>query len=504
VAQTTKLAIKANRKVPFLVSTFIGIPFPRYLGNHVQRMLEYTPVIGELAHRSGVITSPGDGYIRSARQATGALLMAGGWGLAENREGEVDWGSFKNHLSEQQDLKPILGPIMLHMYIGDQFYRIRKGLPLEDGAQRKENLATILGGIPDFSFNTGILTAPVEAAADAWLKGDKGPGSLNALSNAVGDFINTYGLILAPTKDLIGQTDYDQAGAPYTRDLALNTFEGSDDPNLSEEQLGSDFPEGIRGTDLFENPGGRELINRATRSFPDFSFIQYTQSFNKETALSYYDIANPVARGKVDPALKQFTGITAEPSLTELEIEMSKYNLQTWKVYSNRKNKNANVDWAVRKRLAQGSKSANGEVESPALYERFEDWRKRGRIKGVPGNPSWDEWDGNPNDKQMVLEKWLEEHINKESAIVTKMFEDYMRTGDRYSIRGYVRNNYDINAADSKKRREMDDATKIITNGKYQTAIEYVTDVESINDEIQRRLNVLGKISAIDPLDPNV
>jgi len=493
VAVTTRALVNTNRKVPFLVSSFLGIPFPRYLGNHVQRLMEYTPVVGEIAHRTNIIKSDGEQILnplakesydatRIARQATGfTMLVAGGY-IAENyREGEVDWGSLKDQIGSQQDLKPILGPLMLHAYVGDQVYRAKEGLPTSYGdmEQFTNDMADVLGGIPEFSFDLGIATAPLYGVV--FNKDD--PQVMDRLYRSVGDFVNTYTMLAAPARDLIGQVDYDQAGSPYTRPLSR------------QDTI-------VTGRE-FVGPGLQEGINRATRSLPDLNFIQYTQSFNGENGIPIYDFDSPVARGKVDPALKQFTGITAEPPMTELRKNMTRFGLKNWQIYGNTRFKNAVIDYHVERNLAKGV-IVDGEVKRESINKQFMNWYKNTPIEGLKGEPVWNDIpDDNPI-KKKILENWILKKIEAEQKDVQVEFENYLRAGSRSGVRGFVRENYRIQSSTKEGRGKLDDATISLTGGRFQTADDYIGSSESIPDEINRRLALLKQVSAIKPLDLNI
>ena len=493
VAVTTRALVNTNRKVPFLVSSFLGIPFPRYVGNHVQRLLEYTPIVGEIAHRTNLIKSDGDQILnplakesfdstRIARQATGLTMLGAGWGIAEyHREGEVDWGSLRDQIGSQQDLKPILGPLMIHAYVGDQVYRAREGLPTSYGdfEQFTNDMADVLGGIPEFSFDLGIATAPLYGV----VFNQDNPEVMDRLYRSIGDFVNTYTLLAAPARDLIGQVDYDQAGNPYTRPLSR------------QDTI-------VTGRELV-GPGLEEGINRATRSLPDLNFIQYTQSFNGENGIPIYDFDSPVARGKVDPALKQFTGVTAEPPMTELRKSMTRFGLKNWQIYGNTRFKNAVIDYHVERNLAKGV-IVDGEVKRESINKQFMNWSKNTPIEGLKGEPVWNDIPDDNPDKKLILEDWIRKKIEAEQRDVQAEFENYLQAGSRSGVRGFVRENYRIQSSTKDGRRKLDDATISLTGGRFKTADDYIGSSESINDEINRRLALLSQVSGIKPFDPNI
>jgi len=459
LASTTRGLVNLNRKVPFLVSAAAGVPFPRYLGNHLQMVSDYAPVLGEMLHRSGLTEGAKDDATRYARQATGAMMLFAGYQIAKDRDGEVDYGSIKNELGAQEDLKPLLGAAMFHMYLGDQAWRYENGLPtsFDNTDQLKRDLQDVLGGIPEFSFDLGIPVAILDAAAKQEITPD--------LEKKFGDFLATFTMPGAIARDLIGQADYDQAGNPYTRELAL-----TDDVKL-------DY-------------SGAEMTNRALRMLPDVRSVQYLQSFNDETDIAYYDFDNPVARGKVNPALKQITGRTAEPPLTSLQKEMSRYNLKNWQIYGSTATKSANIDLVLRERLAK------------SMYKDFEDWKSKAPASKKYGEMTYDEIVASDSisnlDKANLLEGWIRKKIRKEKEQVEALFDSFVAESP-VKARGYIRNNYIIYSKGKEGKQNLDTAAQTLG---FNTADEYLAESETISDELTRRMKLLAIVPNIRENEP--
>ena len=459
LASTTRGLVNLNRKVPFLVSAAAGVPFPRYLGNHLQTVSDYAPILGEMLHRSGLTEGARDDATRYARQTTGAMMLFAGYQIAKDRDGEVDYGSIKNELRAQEDLKPLLGAAMFHMYLGDQAWRKENGLPtsFDNTDQLKRDLQDVLGGIPEFSFDLGIPVAILDAVAKQKITPD--------LEKNFGDFLSTFTMPGAIARDLIGQADYDQAGNPYTRELAI-----TDDVKL-------DY-------------SGAEMTNRALRMLPDVRSRQYLQSFNDETDIAYYDFDNPVARGKVNPALKQITGRTAEPPLTTLQKEMSRYNLKNWQIYGSTATKSANVDLVVRERLAK------------SMYKDFENWKSKAPASKKYGEMTYDEIVASDSisnlDKATLLEGWITKKIRKEREQVEALFDSFVAESP-VKARGYIRNNYIIYSKDKGGKQNLNTAAQTLG---FNTADEYLAESDTISDELTRRMKLLAIVPNIRENEP--
>ena len=444
-----------NRKLPFVISGAMGVPFPRYLGNHLSMVADYIPLIGELGYRTGITSGAEDAATRVSRQMTGLYGIVGGIALAQMREGEVDYGSIKNELGAQEDMKPYVGAVLAHLWLGDRIWRSSEGMPLTEGKAFARELKDVLGGIPDFTFDTTII----EGTANFALTGEV----TEEFEKGIGSFISTFSMPFAVARDMVGQFDYDQAGAPFVRDLANS--EG-----ISTKAAG--------GVDL------NVLQMQSSRMLPDLEFIQYTQSFNGETDLAYYRFSNPVAIGKMNPLIKQITGATSEPALTGLEEEMNKGNLKDWMLYNKRTVPNANLDYVVRQRLAK------------TMSKNFEVWRETGTGSKQFGYTPYDEIQ-DPKKKAELLEGWIKKQITTEVKRTEVMFDKYAAASP-VKARGFIRNNYAI------KRKEVgkdvfDEAAKEFG---YESADKFIADSETVKIEVDRRMAILMKINDYIPNEP--
>ena len=163
LARGTKAMVNLNRRLPFLISEGVGVPFPRYVGNHLQT-IESIPFLGEIMQTKGIIAKEEDVALRRSRQMTGVMLLAAGYSLAQLRNGEADYGSLRNTIANSpgmtEDMKPWLGSSLMHMYVGDLTWRAVNGLPLDVNLRE---LREVFGGIPEFSFDLAIGTEFIKA-----------------------------------------------------------------------------------------------------------------------------------------------------------------------------------------------------------------------------------------------------------------------------------------------------------------------------------------------------
>ena len=458
VGKLTRGLVSANRKFPFLISTAAGIPFPRYLGNHLQTMSQYAPGAAEIFHHMNLIEGDEEVATRLAKQATGALMLWGGYELADQRQGEVDYASIKNTLLQEAgrdaDLQPLLGATVVHMYVGDILWRKENGLPVTDISK---DLLEVAGGIPEFSFDIELFEELL----------NKDISSTEAFSKKAADFLATYSMnpFTALSRDIIGQLSYDQAGTPFTRDLAEG--EGI---SMKGEKFTLD-----------------EFKNRSTRFLPDLLFTQYSQSLNGKTDISYYDFDNPVARGKIDPITKQITGVAANPPKTELQKEMSRYGLKNYQLYTASGIPNPVIDNVLRTYLSR------------TMHKQFEKFKEEAVFvsEQYPRGTKWEDIPDN-KDKELILKKWITNKIGEGKKKVEDRF-DRMVTEDPIEARGFIRNQYLVYAKSRRGEgaRNLDKAANAISG---MTAAEYLNEAETMQDEVERRIKLLGEVELLPPL----
>jgi hypothetical protein len=468
IAKATKGLVDLNRRMPFLVSEGLGVPFPRYVGNHLQMVAEYTPILGEIMQQTGIASKTEDASLRYARQMTGAMMLFGGYQVADMRGGEADYGTLKNTIFNSEgmteDMKAYAGSALAHMYVGDIVWRRANGLPAEIV---KEDLADILGGIPDFSFDLAIGRELLSFAKT---------GDTEGLEKEIGNILSTFTYPGVIARDMYGQLDPDSAGAAYVRDLALTS-----DVNT-------------KGTSM---SGSGVLVGQTTRMLMDSDMLQYTQSFNGENDIQYYRFSNPVAIATINPALKQVFGSSDEPAMTGLEEEMSKMNIKDWQIYNKRTVPNANVDILLRRRLARG----NPDTGAPSLANEFDQWRKGAAASPRFGSMTYDEIiasdDVPASEKKEILEGWIKKRITQERESMEGMFNSYVANSP-LKARGFIRNNYSI----IRKREGAHVFDLAAKKMGFESADDMITSSDNVQQEISRRLSLLSVVPTLAPIKP--
>jgi len=467
-----------NQKYPFIVSAVIGLPFPRYVANHIEMIADYTPILGAIvpALKKAGLNIGGDAFKsnedRMVRQLTGTVLLGLGYTIARDKKGEVDYGSIETAVGGDADLAPSAGFLIAPMFLGDLAYRYSEGLNMPSYSKALLESAEVLGGLGDLGVDASLAKELYKSAES----GDFTDNLQKLLGNVASTF--TYPGTLA--RDIQGQFSYESAGTPYVRDIeGIGPFENR---GAGDATKGEDLPKSMKG----ERGSFQVLAGQATRFLADTDNVQYTQSFtrNPDNDISYYSPFNSAPIGKMNPLLKQFSGFQQNPPMTDLQREMNKMYIEEYEMYSNRTATNASVDYILRHKLAK------------TLPQAFEEWRKQAPIRAGNNNTydelSSDERLGDRDNaiKKMALEGFIKNFITKQKEVVTEGFQSIM--ADRpVEARGFIRNNYTL------KRKEIGseifDMAANSLDSSFNTSDELLADSDSIVEELNRRMAIMDR-----------
>ena len=485
-----RTAVKLNRKVPFFVSAVLGVPFPRYVANHIEMIADYTPVVGAvipILEKAGINLGrvAGDKFKstedRMARQLTSLSLLGLGASLAAYKNGETDYGAVETALGSQADIAPSVGFLIAPMFLGDLAYRWSKGLPFPDTPL--DTLKDVMGGLGDMSPDFSLLAAVTDSFAKFEFTEE--------LQKSLGNVASTFTYPLTLSRDIRGQFSYESAGTPYVRDLAENS------PGLKPGTRADEAYKYVRMEDLEVSLKGEKstfevLKGQASRMLMDSPKRQYTQSFtnNPGNDIDYYSAFNSQPVGKMNPLMKQFTGVQQNPPMNSLQREMNRMNIEEYEAYRRGTAPNANVDYQLRYNLSQ------------TLPQIFETWKSNVPLGGRGGNVTYDgltrevlgqnatEADLN-NLKKEALANFIEDQITNERDKVRQFFEERM-VKEPVLMRGYIRNNYVL------KKKEIggeifDEVVSSMEGSKFSTAEEFLADSEHVQEEVERRIFIVER-----------
>lgn len=446
--------ITAHHKMPFVVSAGLGMPFPRYIANHLEHINDYTPigvVTGGLNKLDGVLFGDQSktSADRIARQITGSSLIILGAYTAAQKEGEIDYDKIETETAVL-DIARTAGPWLMNFYLGDLYYRWKNDLPTGDVLK---TMAEISVGTTDLGFQTGLITEVAKSAEEGTVT--------QGLARFLGDIGATFTYPLTLTRDFIGQVNPEMLTTPYTREV----FGGStEEPEMYGESNYLD-----------------EAIRRATRFLPEVDFVQYAQSFNGKTAIPYYSPFNSTRVGSFNPITKQF-GFAETPKPNELQREMSRLGLKEFEVYTNAEVPNSAVDVIVREQLGK------------SLPERFFEWKQQVTHSGRFSGMTFDEIEDTDARKLLLLE-FLGNEIQAVKSQVEDAYNNFLESQPKAAA-GFIRNMYVIEEkrliSETKDKGIYDTAVSTFTEGNFESAADYLGDSGSILEELERRQAIMS------------
>lgn len=457
---------RTHQRLPFLVSGVLGIPFPRYIANHMEHIIDYTPLglaAGGL-DRFGTMLYPGqrmagdafkEGSDRFARAATGASMVMGGVYFAAQKEGQIDFDSMLTE-TQELDLSRTAGPYLLHLYIGDAIYRWWNDLPVNNTG---ETLLDITLGVTDFTPDAGLIGALRESATT----GEFTPDASRMLSDIAATF--TYPLTIF--RDVQAQINPEASAVPYTRDVLGGSTE---EPSLYGE---ANFLDSIMLR------AGREGLTRGTRFLMDTDFMQLTQSFNGKNDIPLYDPIGGYVAGTFNPLTTQL-GFRTAPRPNELQREMSRLGLRDYTYYNSRTVPNAAVDYATRARLADN------------LNQQFIAWRDQQTLTGG-GTYA----DRDIERQGVLLHQFLRDTIRATAERVEADWLQFSQDRPR-AAQGFIRNLYIVKGQELARTTGIDDiydrAVEVSIEG-FDNARDFIADADTIEEEISRRQIIMSRAS---------
>ena len=477
-----------HHKVPFLVSVGMDTPFPRYIANHLEYAHDYSGIgiitggiekldelVGGLSNTRTTTLVGGDVHKtmldRTSRTLTGAMLTMGGYGLAVEKEGKVDFDKLVATTKTEVDISRMAGPWAINLLLGDLIYRYRYGLPMNKTVN-KENLLEILGGVPDLS--SGAYELESKLIANIFKSMEAGTATPQLEKN-LGDIVATFTYPATFARDLAGQMNYDSAGNPYTRDL---------------------FPSKTAGErSMLDDIAYSNLLkNQATRFLTDTSMFSYTQSWSsgKSEGFDYklYTPFNQNPVGSWNPMTKSF-GAIEEPPSSLIQQEMTLLNLQDYKMYGDKQVPNPSVQYQTSYMLSQ---------KIPYLFKA---WKTSYPLDGETyGGRTYDELGNDYEKKRNALEGFINQTVRDHSKAVTSMFDDVLQNPEsKKKAIGYVRNQYELQGAIFHRAYGSLDKIVQFYSGQFEGAKsskEYIENAGSIVDEINRRQRIMAFIPKYD------
>jgi hypothetical protein len=357
------------------------IPFPRYLASQAKFISDYT---GLTILRRGITGATTE---ESAKAMTGALMFGGLYMTQkENIAKGLEWFEIEGEDGKTYDGQSAFGPMAAQVYLANLFARVTEGQPVKPTAEISKDLTKILGGT-EFRPGTGL----VENA----LRGFEA-GSWEPFLNQVGDYFGSFTYPAAVVKDFYGQFDPRSSYLPETRDASVSTVEmfGYDIPVSSIQRITRHLPdfdsdkiskqlEDSLGISIAPDTLAKflEFANTSTRTYYQTQYTKDADGNNMRQDAIRFDIFGDGPIKMQDPIVKQITGFVGRPPKNALQREMSRLQIDPFKLYNPYREQNQALELFTQQKM-QGNLAAFAEVfmESRNYTSASNDADKRTRL----------------------------------------------------------------------------------------------------------------------------
>lgn len=455
-----------NKAIRFIHNSGLTtvVPFPRYIASQAKFVSDYTGIT--IARR--VATGKGLSGVTDkefGKTATGALGMGLMWSVqGDNIKEQREWYQTDGIDGKVYNAQAAMGPAAPMSWLVNNMRRSLEGEPVKDWAGlAKEGQALFLG--TEFRPGTGAGTSVIE-----WLE----TGSSEPIVEELGNYFKSFTYPAAVVKDFYGQFDPRASYIPETMDptgttpielpilpdlgnsflrriaSSLPDFNLVEMKKTANEILGTNFSERqIEG--FFQGLGANARTNFQTQYDPTKGDTGYD--------MIRFDVFGKGPARLENPFMKQITGLVGEPPKTALQKEMTRLQLDPFKVY-NPYGKNYTVE-ALAMAQAQG-----------LLAARMEDFMQTPRYTDA-GTPA----------KRTLLKKKVNQIMNTSREIAK---EKLKRAGERGD------SDYDAFIRNERKqmsKREVEEA-EYIWETKYSPLYYEGKTLEEVIDDIDADKNL--------------
>jgi hypothetical protein len=357
------------------------IPFPRYLASQAKFISDYT---GLTILRRGITGATTE---ESAKAMTGALMFGGLYMTQkENIAKGLEWFEIEGDDGKTYDGQSAFGPMAAQVYLANLFARVTEGQPVKPTAEISKDLTKILGGT-EFRPGTGFIDNAVRGFE---------AGSWEPFLNQVGDYFGSFTYPAAVVKDFYGQFDPRSSYLPETRDASVSTVEmfGYDIPVSSIQRVTRHLPdfdsdkiskqlEDSLGISIAPDTLAKflEFANSSTRTYYQTQYTKDADGNNMRQDAIRFDIFGDGPIKMQDPIVKQITGFVGRPPKNALQREMSRLQIDPFKLYNPYREQNQALELFTQQKL-QGNLAAFAEVfmQSSNYTSAANDADKRTRL----------------------------------------------------------------------------------------------------------------------------
>lgn len=399
------------------------IPFPRYIASQAKFVSDYTGLTA--IRRLSTGKSIADEEL--AKFMTGGAMALGTYyGVAKEKIAEgLEWNEVKGTDGQTYDAQSAYGPMSAHMYVADLVARASEGYQIKGTKAIIEDLNNILVGT-EFRPGGGF-TADVARAIDA--------GNLEPLMNTVTDYFGSYTYPAAVMKDFYGQFDPRSSYLPELRDATMNASDmyGPDYimnvykratrhlPDFNSK----DMAESLSGLGINVSP---EFLSKYMEMLSTSTYTHYQEKYAAEKGISIdgydavrFDVFGDGPLKMRDPLLKQITGMLGRPEKNALQREMTRLQLDPFKVYNPYAEKNQALEVFTQQKL-QGN-----------LANKVEAWMQTEAYTGRPSDEA----------KRSALESKIRSEITEARKSAAKDLVVFSRMPEaQRDYESYVRGEY--------------------------------------------------------------
>jgi len=360
-AKAANRVIRTHQEVPFFVSSVLGVPFPRYIANHLEFFHDYMPGVGAITISRELITGQRvegkDIATRLARQMSGLGIFSAIYGLRAMQGPETDIGFLVDEQGNTLDTNRVLGPLVPMYEFADILYRHNNGMPV---GGLSYNLAAIEESLlgTGFAFEgSGFMTSfgSLSAAYEAGVAEEE-------IAKRVADVAARFTYPAAAFRDIMGQVEARAAIKPYTKSTAGDT---------------------VNFLDVIEVT--TEPAQRFGRFVADVPIAQWFESVDGRYDLPLYTPFNNRPVQEINPMMKQLTGIRTNVPLSAVQREFARLRIPEYTMYRTSRVPNPSLDYAVRVNLAREDLyNLPGKLEefiNSDLYQSLSDKQKEVALK---------------------------------------------------------------------------------------------------------------------------
>ena len=363
------------------------IPFPRYLASQAKFISDYT---GLTILRRGV---KGATTEDSAKAMTGALMFGGLYMTQkENIAKGLEWFEVEGEDGKVYDGQAAFGPLSAHVYASNYIARLMEGAPVKPTGEALKDLTKIMGAT-EFRPGTGLTDNLVKALE---------AGNTEPLLNQLGDYFGSFTYPAAVVKDFYGQLDPRSSYLPETRDASVSTVElmGYDVPMSTIQRVTRHLPDfdSVKISKQLDDLTGINVAPETLASFLEFASsstrtyyqTQYTKDAegnNMRQDAIRFDIFGNGPIKLQDPIVKQITGFVGRPPKNALQREMSRLQIDPFKLYNPYREQNVALELFTQQKM-QGNLAmfADQYMDSERYTAAVSDDDKRMRLEAFLKN----------------------------------------------------------------------------------------------------------------------